>query len=552
MLETTWVALRDHARIRAIVAVLVRYGVQDVAVRLGLKPLLREPAGGGQTEAEAGVASLSVPHRLRLAIEELGPTFIKLGQILATRSDLLPPHWTEELGKLHSHASVLPWPVLSEAFEHDLGVPVASAFAQFDATPLAAASIAQVYRARLHSGEDVVVKIQRPGLRPTMQADLRLLGHLAALIENQESLRTYRPQDIVRYLASAMADELDFTREGQACERMRAALAGMPGVVVPRVFWEWTSERVLVQSFIEGVEPTDHAGLAAQRLDGPLLADRGARAFLKTVLHDGFFHADPHPGNLLAMTGDRVAFIDFGLVGRLSPRRREQLLVMLRAIIEGRSDDVASTLLEWSGATQFDWGEIDVAAQAFVARHAGGPLQLEATLRDFMAMARETGLALPPDLALLFKALITADGVLRELDPAFDVVRVARPMVQRELAERYSARTLRRQARGMLGELQGLALDVPQVARLAMYRIKHGQFGARVEIANLAELGRSLERTATRLALAIVVAAFVLALGPLLLNLGPRWLGMPVFALLGLLVAVGGLLALLWSFRRRE
>lgn len=549
MLDTTWIALREHARIRAIVAVLMHYGVEDVAVRLGLAPLLRrgERAAAG---AGAAAADLALPQRVCLAIEALGPTFVKLGQVLATRGDLLPAAWTDAFARLHSHASVLPWETIRPGFLADLGVPLEAAFAEFDTTPLAAASIAQVYRARLHTGQAVVVKVQRPGLRQTMEADLRLLAHLASLVQEQGALARYRPRDIVRHLASAMADELDFTREAQAGERVRERFADEPSVVIPAVYWAWTSERILVQDFVDGVSPEDTDRLREAGLDGALMAERGARAFLKMALQDGFFHADPHPGNLLALPGDRVAFIDFGLVGHLSPRRRDELLRLLRAILDAHAEDVADVLLGWSAAGDVDWPALEEACEAYVARNAQGALSLERALREFLALARNAQLALPADLALLFKALITAEGVLRQFDPAFDVVRVARPVVEAALRERYSPRTLRRQAWAALSDVQWLAGEAPRVARLVLHRLKHGRLDARVEVANLTQLGRSLERSATRLAVAIVTAAFVLALAPLLLDVGPRWFGVPVFALLGLLAAVGGLVSLLWSSRR--
>ncbi len=550
MLETTWVALRDHARIRAIMSVLVHYGLEDVAVRLGLAPLLHRRKGG--EAADPSAAGLATPHRVRLAIEALGPTFVKLGQLLATRGDLLPPEWTDEFAQLHSHATELPWAAISPGFLADLGVPLEAAFAEFDPVPLAAASIAQVYRARLHTGQDVVVKVQRPGLRQTMEADLRLLAHVAGLIEDQGSLGQYRPRDIVRHLTAAMGDELDFTREARAGERVHESFAGQPEIVIPRVYWNWTSERILVQDFIDGISPEQTDSLRAAGLNGPRMAERGARAFLKMALQDGFFHADPHPGNLLAMAGDRVAFIDFGLVGNLPARRRDELLRLLRAILDARAEDVANILLGWSGSGDVDWMPLEEACQAFVARNAGTALSLERALREFMALARDAHLTLPADLALLFKALITAEGVLRQLDPHFDVVTVARPVVEAALRERYSPRTLRREAWSTLGDVQFLAGEAPRVARLVLHRMKHGKLGAQIDVTNLGQLGQAMERAATRLALAIVSAAFVLALAPLLLDIGPNWFGVPVFALLGLVAAVGGLIALLWSMRKRD
>ncbi|ARP54279.1 ABC1 kinase family protein [Alcaligenes faecalis] len=548
MLGGTLLALRDHARVRAIGAVIARYGIGDVMHRLGLSDLLP----GGKTAVATEMPERSAPERLRRALEELGPTFIKLGQILATRNDLLPLEWTQELEKLQGHAAPVPWETIRPELELALGQTVEQAFARFDTQVLASASMAQVYRACLRDGTEVVVKVQRPGLEPLIQADLRLLKQIARLVQQQGLLPEYRPYDIVRALAEAIADELDFTREAANTLAVRENMQPFKDIVVPRVYMEWTSATVMVQEFVPGVSPIQEAQLHAIEADRPLLARRGALAFLHMVLEDGLFHADPHPGNMMALPGNKVAFIDFGLVGHLTERRRQQLLVLLRAIVDGQADGVATTLLDWSGAEDFDWSRLEESAQRYVARQSSGLLSISAALLDFMALARENHLILPPDLALLFKAFITADGVLKRLDPQFDVVEVAQPVIMALMRKQYSPRRVYADLQRSLLESRQLAMDAPQLLRLLMHRVRQGKISARIQIEGMPRLASSLEKAATRLAIAIVTAAFVLILGPVLVTRGPAWLGLTIFSWAGLLAAVLGLVLVLWGFWRRR
>ena len=280
MLEPTWTALKHHRRIHQIVATLVRFGAQDVLVRLGLGRLLNDAAAA---EPGDGLPA-STAQRLRMALEALGPTFIKCGQILASRSDILPPEWVSELQALHSNAATLPWAELQAQVLDDLGCDLDRVFAEFDTQPLAAASMAQVYRARLLNGDQVVVKVQRPGLRATMTADLQLLESVAQLIEQNEALAVYQPRQLVRQLARAMLEELDFTQEGQHGESLAHNFAGDPNIVIPRIYWAYSSQRLLVQQYLPSHTPREREALIEQGLDPSLLASRGAAAFIKMLL----------------------------------------------------------------------------------------------------------------------------------------------------------------------------------------------------------------------------------------------------------------------------
>lgn len=545
MLEPTWTALKNHRRLHQIVATLVRFGAQDVLLRLGLGRLLVD------VNAEPGESlPASTPQRVRMALEALGPTFIKCGQILASRSDILPPEWVDELQALHSQASTLPWAGLEAQVLEDLGCGLDQVFAEFDTQPLAAASMAQVYRARLLSGEAVVVKVQRPGLRHKMTADLQLLESLAQLVEQNAALAVYQPRQMVRQLARAMLEELDFTQEGQNGDSIAQNFAGTPHIVIPRNYWAFSSQRLLVQEFLPSFTPLERDALIEQGLDPGLLARRGAQAFIKMLLEDGLFHGDPHPGNLRAMSDNRVGFIDFGMVGRLDERRRLEVMNFMRALTEGSTETLVAVLIDWSGERVQDLSQIEQAAREYMARHSGGPLKMSALITGFLGLIREYRLLLPPDLLVLFKALVTADGVLTRLDPELDLVATARPAVEKMLREQFSWKVAKGLGIEGLELGRGVLSDLPKLTRLMVHRLKHGVLDLKVDMPGLERLERSLRLASTRLSLALLISALLIAFGPQIAAAGPVWQGVSAIGWLAGIATLGGLLAFLWSLFR--
>ena len=545
MLEPTWTALKNHRRLHQIVATLVRFGAQDVLLRLGLGRLLVD------VNAEPGESlPASTPQRVRMALEALGPTFIKCGQILASRSDILPPEWVDELQALHSQASTLPWAGLEDQVLEDLGCGLDQVFAEFDTHPLAAASMAQVYRARLLSGEAVVVKVQRPGLRHKMTADLQLLESLAQLVEQNAALAVYQPRQMVRQLARAMLEELDFTQEGQNGDSIAQNFAGTPHIVIPRNYWAFSSQRLLVQEFLPSFTPLEGDAVIEQGLDPGLLARRGAQAFIKMLLEDGLFHGDPHPGNLRAMSDNRVGFIDFGMVGRLDERRRLEVMSFMRALTEGSTETLVAVLIDWSGERVQDLSQIEQAAREYMARHSGGPLKMSALITGFLGLIREYRLLLPPDLLVLFKALVTADGVLTRLDPELDLVATARPAVEKMLRQQFSWKVAKGLGVEGLELGRGVLSDLPKLTRLMVHRLKHGVLDLKVDMPGLERLERSLRLASTRLSLALLISALLIAFGPQIAAAGPVWQGLSAIGWLAGIATLGGWLAFLWSLFR--
>jgi ubiquinone biosynthesis protein len=528
---------RDLGRIQEIGAVLLRYGFGDLVRRLGIVLHWKEAAQS---------APLNAPESARRALQDLGPTFVKLGQILATRIDLFPPEWIAELEKLQDRAPASPYPEVRAQLSDDLGGPPETVFAAFDAQPIAAGSIAQVHRGRLADGTDVAVKVRRPGIVPVVEADLRLLARLAEMLEARfPELARFRPREVVRQFAGTLRRELDLATECRNAERVAANFRDRPEIVVPKVYWDWTSERVNVQQYIDGTPSRDPEALAAAGLDRAVLAHRGAQAMLKMVLEDGFFHADPHPGNVFYLPGNRVAFIDFGMAGHLSERRRDELVRLLGGLVGRDAEGVVDILLEWAGAAQVESEKLAADVDAFIDRYHGLPLQelrMGAMLADMTTLLREHRLALPPDLALVLKACVTLETYGRELDPQFDMVGEAAPFLEAATLERFGpARLARRGWRAGRILLDTLA-DLPRDLRELVRSARNGRLQVHVDLTSLYRFGQQLDGAANRLAIGIVTAAFIVGSAIVMtVEGGPTLLGLPLFGLLGFLgAAVAG------------
>ncbi len=548
MLIETLGAARDLGRLNEIAGVFIRHGFGDVVRRLGLADALEKAGHVLRRDHAADLARLDPPVQVRLALEELGPTFVKLGQILAGRADLFGPDWIAEFSRLHSQVPAVPLDDLRDQLREDLGDEPEAVFERFDAEPLAAASIAQVHRARLKSGEEVVVKIRRPGIREIVEADLRLLDRLAAMAEAEvPALQPYRPRQLVRELSRSLQREMDLAAECHNAERISANMAVFPHVLIPQVHWAHTKERVNVQAFIEGIPGSELERVSAEGLDRVLLARRGAQAVLKMIVEDGFFHADPHPGNVFYLSGNRLAFIDFGMVGRLTARRREELLALLLGLVQREPQAVADVLLDWTGDGHgANLEQLEGEIEAFVDQYHGTPLaelHLGQMLADVTTILREHRLALPSDLALLIKAFISLEGMGRGLDPGFHMATEALPMLRQVLRARYKPRAIGQRAWSTLRDAFAMAERLPHDVSRALRNIRRGRMQLHIDLAHLRRVGDQLDRAANRLALALVISALIIGSSIVMtVGGGPTLFGLPAFGFLGYCgAALGGL-----------
>lgn len=548
-------AAKDLGRVHEIASVLVHCGFGDVVRRVGLSNALEKAGKAIHWKYAEETACLLPRERARRALEKLGPTFVKLGQLLATRVDLFPADWIAEFELLQDAAPPVPFEELRPQLEEDLGGPPEEIFAKFDTEPLAAASIAQVHRAWLHDGTAVVVKIRRPGIKRVVEADLRLMARLAQVLtrDNPEAHR-FRPKEVVHQFTLSLRRELDLAHECRNATRVANNLSDGDGIVVPKVFWEWTCERVNVQEYIEGIPGRDLAGLDAAGLDRALIASRGANAIMRMVLVDGFFHADPHPGNIFFLPDNRIAMIDFGMVGHLTEERRFQVVELLHGMVERDSSTVCEVLLEWSHHAQAPSERLVADICAFLDQYTGiplGQLNIRDMIADMMAMLRDNGLVLPADLSMMFKVFLTLDGFGRQLNPDFDLIAEARPFVRQALILRYSPNEVAKRGwRGFAG-LMDLLVGLPKDFQRLLRAARRGALRVHIDIAELERFGDRVDRAASRLTIGMITAAFIIGTSIMISVTGDtEYLAISILAGFGFsLAAVGGIWVLVSIWR---
>jgi ubiquinone biosynthesis protein len=538
-------ATRELPRLREISSVFVRHGLGDFVRRAGIATVLEHAGRVLQWSEVSEIAQLGPQQRARLAFEELGPTFVKLGQMLSTREDLLPPTWTAEFAELNSHVAPVPFEDLLPQIEQALGRSPFEVFGNLEREPYAAGSIAQIHRAKLPSGAPVILKIRRPGIEAKIDADLRILEHLAHLVEDQvPEVRRYRPVQVVGQLRVSLERELDLAVEARSTERFALNFADEVDILVPRVYWEWTSSTMNVQEHIEGIRGNDLAAIDNAGLDRKLLAARGADAVLKMILVDGFFHADPHAGNVMYLPGNRIAMIDFGMVGRLSPIRRRQIVDLLAGLARHDEEAMLEVLLDWRGDDFVDERALaaDLGELAFdYAEVQLKDLKIGALLRRVAAILRDHSIALPVDLTLLFKALISLEGLGRQYDPEFRLIERVQPFLARAMRQRYQPAEAARRAQETFSEFLGLVTSVPHDLARLIKDARHGRMRIDLDLKRLDHFTHRVHSALNRATVGIMTASLVVGSSIVMtVAQGPTLFGVPLltyFGLLGYLIA---------------
>lgn len=543
--------LTRRRRLAQIAAAFGRHGAGYLLIGLGLDGLV--PFHRGRFGHAVRDQPYSRPDHLRLALEELGTTAIKLGQILSTRADLLPPPYLDELAKLRDRVPPVPAVAVRRVIEQEFGQPVDAVFARFDDEPLAAASIGQVHSARLFTGEEVVVKVQKPGVAEQVAIDLRLLADLAQTAQRRSPLgRDYDLVAIADEFAATLRGELDYEREGRNADAFRRQFVGNPDVVIPRIFWEQTTGRVLTMQRLTGITIDDRAGLQRLGINPHDLAVRSANLILSEIVEHGFYHADPHPGNFLVLAGGAIGALDFGMVGRIRPGARLDLLDLMAAVVD-RDAERAVDALEALGVAGIDGGDAALARDVghLFDRYLDRPLadfRIDEVTGEIFAVARRHRLRLPADLVLLLKTLAMNEGVGRRLDPDFNASAVAAPFVRRLLRRRLRPSAWEPELKRGLADLARVGIELPGVLRRLTRRLDRGQLTVTVRQGELEEPLRRLEAMTNRLALSVLVGAFVIGIGLLMTVYHPgggdAWLGWFFAAGLVIVAALGIWLAI--------
>ena len=546
MIRETVGHLRDLPRYRQILATLVRYGYQDVVSALHLEGIVRplERVAWGDD-----VPPHDRARRLRMVCEDLGPTFVKLGQVMSTRPDLLPEAYTSELAALRDDVRPFPYAEAEAILTEEYGRAPSEVFASIDPAPVASASISQVHRAVLRDGRTIALKIRRPGIDKLVQADLDILKNLAQLAERRLAfLASYGPTGLAREFERSLKRELDFNVERRTMERCRAQFAAEPTAHVPFVVPEFSTGRVIAMEFIAGVGVNDLEGLRRLGLDPAEVAILGSRILLRQIFEFGFFHADPHPGNLRVLPGGVIAPLDYGMFGQLDGRTRERIADLLSGLLSQDTDRVLRALdaLEIRGehvdprALRRDAAEL-VASYSDLTLDA---IDLGVLLRELIGFIRAHHLHIPPDLVLLIRALVTIEGVGRALDPHCDIAAQIHPFIRDLTLRRFHPWRLLSQTARTAEDLQRIAMLLPDVLGQSLESIKRGELTVHFDLQHFERLVLQLTRASHTLAIGIVMAGLIVG-SSMILRVGPAPL-----AYGGLVLALVLGLLLVWSIIR--
>jgi predicted unusual protein kinase regulating ubiquinone biosynthesis (AarF/ABC1/UbiB family) len=533
-------------RYKDIALLLMKYGRSDLVKNAGLDSVLKDedPA---HAEAEAPPEAKALADDL----EKMGPTFIKLGQLLSTRPDLLPMPYLEALTRLQDKVEPFPYEEVEAIVSSELGVRISKAFSEFDPDPIAAASLGQVHRARMRDGRLVAVKIQRPNIREQVVEDLEALNDVAEFLDSYTGMgKHYEFQKMLEEFRRSLMRELDYRQEALNLTRMSDILKEFDGIVVPLPVDDYTTSRVLTMDYIKGKKITSLTPLARMEIDGTRLAEQLFRAYLKQILVDGFFHADPHPGNVFVTDDGRIAMLDLGMVARIAPSLQEKLLQLLLAVAEGRSEEAANFAIRIGERTeQFDEAEFRRRVADLVGQQQGRDaeqLEIGKIMLEVTRVSGECAIRVPPELTMLGKTLLNLDQVGWTLDPAFDpnaaIRRNAVEIMQQRMAKSVTPASIF----GSLMDMKDFVETMPRRINKILDRVANNDIQVKVDAIDEKRLMEGLQKIANRITMGLVLAALII--GAAMLMSVPtdfRIFGYPGLAMIFFLIATGGALVLM-------
>ncbi len=526
--------IRNLQRSRQIANVLIKQGFGAFIQRIELRlPLTRKPG--------KDLNNIPTPVRARLALEELGPTFIKFGQILSMRPELIPPEYIEELKKLQDEVSSFSYAEASEEIKKELGSSVDEIFESFDKEPLAAASISQVHHAMLN-GEDVVVKVQRPGIESEIESDLDILFNLANLISrNIPESNLYDPVGIVSEFAKSIRKELDFMVEARNADKFKRNFTGYPGVYVPPVYWEATSRRVLTLEMIRGEKISD-AIKDLESEERKKLADMIAKAYMKQIFVDGFFHADPHLGNLFIVDREVIAFMDFGIMGRVDEYMKEKLSKLFIAIIQKNKEKIVDELLD-IGITGDDTSipEFRNDISEIIDEYYGTELKqvnIPTMMNEVIKTAIKNRLKIPANFMLLIKTLSTMESLCQNLSSDFNYTETAKPFVESMIAERAQPKKVIAKFMENLIELNESLTILPRRVNQVLNKLQQGKLVIDLEHKGLNRFISELDTIASRISTSLIISALIVGSSVIMLTgKGPLLFDFPILGIIGYVAA---------------
>ncbi len=534
---------RNLNRYRQILGVLIKYGFGDLVETLHIDQYIEIGLQMIRKKRREHVDKSSRAERVRMAFEELGPTYIKLGQILSTRPDLVPVDFINELSKLQDEVPPFPFEEAKRIVETELQHPIDKIFETLEETPLASASIGQVHKARYLDGEDVAIKVQRPGIRRLIDVDLEIMLHLATLAERHiQEISLHQPVKIVEEFAKTLEKELDYTIEATNMERVSSLFLQDSTVYIPKVFRETTTDRVLTTELVRGIKVSKLDQLDREGYDRKTITFRGARICLSQIFDHGFFHADPHPGNIFVLPDNVICLLDFGMVGTIDRNTREDFVELVDSIVrqdETRTSRCLLRITAWEEEPDLRTLDKDVAE--FMGQHLYKPLkeiELGKLLHHLLELAARHRLRIFPDIFLMMKALSTVEGVACMLDPDFDMVRHAEPFIKKVKLERFSPKRLESDVLSLASQMFTFLKDFPKDVLEITRLIRQHKLSFSHELQGLDQMLSTHDQISNRISFSIIIAALIIGSALIVISkTPPLFYGISLIGIIGFLAA---------------
>lgn len=501
--------VKHTQRYQEVLNVFLKNGFSHILFRIGLTDRLSKE----QPETKGNINLQNIGIKLRESLQELGPTFIKLGQIASSRRDLVPEEIAVELEKLQDDVLSFPFETVREIVETELGEKLENVYENFEAEPLATASIGQVHIARLFSGEEVAVKIQRPDIVPSIESDLNILHMITRLLERKFAwARRYNLLDMIDEFSSSLRNELDYRLEGRNGERIAKQFIDTPDIHIPRIYWTHTSKKVLTMEMIRGIKANRSEKLKAEGYDLKIIASRIAESLLHQVLEEGFFHGDPHAGNIYILPGNRIAYLDFGMVGRLNDDLKYHFASLIIGLQQGDTNGMIKTFTKWGildDNTNMNALKRDI--ESLITAYYDVPLEeisLGKVMVDIFSIAYKHQIEIPNDIAILGKVILTTESIIEQLDPSFSIMQAVEPYGKKLILERYHPQHIAEHTWNLLREnvehLSKLPKDLKDIASV----IKKGKLGLDVNVTDVQAFMKRLDRISNRLSFSIILLSF--------------------------------------------
>jgi len=543
---------RHLKRYKDLIAVFIKFGFVELLQHFDKDHRLALGLLEGRDYEDNALRDMAGPVRFRLMLQEMGTTWIKFGQILSTRPDLLPQEYIQELGELQSHVQLLEQEQVRSIIQAELGKNPEELFQHFSKEPLGAASIAQVHRARLKDGTEVVIKVRRPDIEKPIRADLEIAANFAQILEERsDSWAVHHPVDLVAQFREILEAELDFRVEAAHVEKLAYYFRERPEVLVPKIHRDFSSEKVLTMDFVDGVPVSQLESLKDTGVDTAAIGKLNAELLFEQIFKFGYFHADPHPGNILVRPGPRVCYLDFGMMGRMDRDTRLGMADLLHAVIrrdECRAVDALLSLTTWSKMPDRKKLESDVSE--FIERHFYKPilyLSLGDVLRQLLDRTIKHRMALPQSIFIMIKSLSTVEGWVKKLNPELDVISLARPFVRDARMERLDPQKLREDFLEMGLGVADLVRSIPRDLPLIIDKIKEGEVKMVMEHKGLEDFKQLIDETSRRLSAALLVASIIVGSSLIIhAKVPPVFHEVSILGVLGYLIALVEGAAIIW------